>query len=220
MSKELIFPGQDNYYVTMQLTPDIHNYVNVVAAVVKDDSNEVYKVTRTMEYSSSFNGLRDRMFAGLIAIYNHVFNELTKIDVREQGELKNFFCVCVETNNDLSKKVISFDAYFIQADSGDDLINSEEFKSIPNVDDQSHYTAIFNFGFQYIDDLNKIGIVNNKCSINCLKINKDGLKRYRLPEDGKFDKDSQSDRLFINSLFDYTNLADYAIGLTSFTKEN
>ena len=215
MSDNLLFPKMDNnYFVTMEFNNDIYGFVTVVCTVAEDGSNEVYKVTRTIEYSSNFNGLRDRMFAGLVAIYNKIFNQLQYLKNLQQGELKNYFCVAIETGNDMNKQILDYDIYFIKAQDTKELLESERFKNIPGIEDDKIHRAIFNYGYQYENDFDGINIQNTIYHMRCHKYVKDGLKRYVIPEGKKFDTKDNDIREFITSLFSQDRFNDYTIGLT------
>ena len=151
---EIVFKDMDNYYISMMMNPDVYNFMKVSATINKHGSSKVYKIVRTMEYSSSFNGLRDRMYAGVLAIYNHMFKELEDLEDLQKGSVKNYFCIAVETANDFKKQVLSYDMYFIKSPSWEQLIKSKEYDMIPNVDNEEKHTAIFNFGYQYEEDHN------------------------------------------------------------------
>lgn len=217
---EIVFKDMDNYYISMMMNPDVYNFMKVSATINKHGSSKVYKIVRTMEYSSSFNGLRDRMYAGVLAIYNHMFKELEDLEDLQKGPVKNYFCIAVETTNDFKKQVLSYDMYFIKSPSWEQLIKSKEYDMIPNVDNEEKHIAIFNFGYQYEEDMDKINLESKIYHIKAYKAKTDTLLKYTIPNNQIYDRNNQEHKNFINSLFYGDNISNYAIGISVEDKNN
>ena len=158
------------------------------------------------------------MFAGLISIYNKLFIELDQASEDgyqlQSGEFKNYFCVAIETANDIDKQILDFDMYLIQANTVEDLINNDKFKAIPNIKSDNICISLFNFGYQYENDFNKIDVENKIYSLRCYRKIDDGLRRYTLPNNELYDRTNVDHREFINNLYKDLDIANYVVGIT------
>ena len=182
MSETVFFEGKENFKISVKLHPDIYKYVRIAAAIHKVGTPNMYKVVRTMEYRRAFNSLRGHMICGLFALYGESFQRLRILEAKEperdRGDIKNYFVIAVEKNNDLTKEILSYDMYVKQADNFDALIKSDEFKNIPFVDDDKTLVSIMNFGYQYEADSKKIGIHDACIGALTHKVDKDYITLY------------------------------------------
>lgn len=216
IKSEELMKNADLYKVYLKLSPSVYNYVMVAAAVRKKDADRAYRITRTMSYMNTFDGIRDRMFSGLIATYNFMYNTLAELDSLENGDLKNYFCVFIETDNDIKKEMLYYDIYFVQADNYEQVMDSDAFNAIPNIKDDSYHKAIMNFGYQYSEDMKKINIEKMILHTTSQKVPDEGLMRYSVPSDS--DKISEDD--FMNSLLLNTEIMKYDIRIVKDFKKN
>ena len=206
------FPGCDNYSIHMRINPDIHGFVSISALSCKNGAGRAYRVTRTMEYTAAFGPIRDRMLAGLIGIYNHIFEN---IESTHEGPLKNYYAIAVETANDIKTKTFSFDMYMLKSDSYDSLLKSPEFMAIPGIDDEKKHSAIFNFGYQYTDDMDRLKAESTVYHINAYKEPPDGIRVYECKDGIAFDLDQSITLDFISEALKDVDIIHYYIGISS-----
>ena len=224
---DLLSDMADHFNVVTKLTPDVYKFVKINSIVAKKNSNKIYKLVRTLQYDVTFSGMRDRMLAGLLSIYNKVFELLDTKENLGGGTMKNYFVVGIETGNDLRTKVFSFDMYMIQADTYKDLLESEEFNAIPNIDDKNIHSAIFNFGFQYEKDMEAIDTKHKVFHIKAFQEPSTSIKMYPLKidnEDKTFDIKDPVCKEIIKQRLSETEQQIYYVGMDvneiEFVEEN
>ena len=210
-----MFPDMDNYTSIMTINPEVYGFINITALVGKNESKKVYRFKRTMEYRPTYSPLRDRMFAALTAVYNKIF-ELLDDRKMNDGNLKNYYLVSIETANDIPRRILSFDMYLIQADDFKQLVNKPEFRNLPGIDDKEKHVAVFAFGYQYEKNMNAIDITNKVFHGKAYKQTSNAIKVYNFEEDSDlvFDIEDDKCKQFINNCFDGCERYIYDIGLS------
>ena len=210
-----MFPGMENYTSIMTLYPEVYGFVNTTALVGKNNSKRVYRLKRTMEYRATYSPLRDRMFAALTTVYDKIF-ELLEDKKMNDGNLKNYYLISIETANDIPRRILSFDMYMLQANDFKELVNKPEFKNLPGIDDKDKHVAIFAFGFQYEKDMDAINITNKVFHAKAFKQTSNAIKVYNFEEESDmvFDVDNDKCKQFIRNCFDDCEKYTYDIGLS------
>jgi len=209
-----MFPDMDNYTSIMTINPAEYGYINITALVGKNESKRVYRLKRTMEYRPTYSPLRDRMFASLTAVYSKIF-ELLESNKMNDGNLKNYYLVSIESANDIPRRILSFDMYLIQADNYPQLTQKPEFRNLPGIDDREKHIAVFAFGYQYEKNMNAIDITNKVIHSKAYKQIENTIKVYNFEEDSDlvFNTDDDKCKQFINNCFDGCDRYTYDIGL-------
>ena len=207
-----MFPGKDNYSVSIKISPSVHGYIGVSSITCENNGKKAYRVNRTLEYAAAFGPMRDRMLAGLFSVYASIFKELGGKSSDAAGKLKNYYVVAVATDHDLKDKILYFDMYPLQADSYESLIKSKEFLAIPHIDEDGVHSAIFNLGYQYIKDMDGIGINTTMWHMCCFKENHDGIRTYEI-NNGTFDMDTDATKNLINEALSNNDIHTYHIGM-------
>ena len=209
-----MFSNMENYTSIMTLNPEVYGFVNITALVGKNGSKRSYRLKRTMEYKATYSPLRDRMFAALTAAYDKIF-ELLADKKMNDGNLKNYYLISIESANDIPRRILSFDMYMLQADSFKDLVNKPEFRNLPGIDDRDKHVAIFAFGYQYEKDMNVIDITNKVFRCKAFKQTSNAIKVYNFEEDSDmvFDIDDDKCKQFIHNCFEGCDRYIYNIGL-------
>lgn len=212
------FPDKINYTLNLRLSTDAHSTVNSTGFIVKNFTTKGYRIQRTIRYKDTFSTIREYMFAGLHGMLGYVFDSFGT-DQQKQGELKNYFAICIETGNDTTHKVLSFDLYLIQSDDVDSLLKSDKFLSIPGIDEKDNgRQAIFNFGYQYTGDMESIGATTNVFHFNVFKEIKPFAKAITLPKE--FDLDTVETKSMVSAVLADCDIMRYAIGISLSPKDN
>ena len=206
----------DNYTSIIKLNPDIYGFINIAAMVGANNSKIAYRVKRTMEYKASFSAFRDRMFAGLMSVYAKMFELLNSKGSLNNGSLKNYYAIAIETGNDIPRRILSFDMYILQADNFQDLIAKAEFKNLPKIAEKETRAAIFALGYQYDQDMSDIDITNTVFHLKVFKDDINPIKVYKLDneDDFTYDTDNEKFNSFIDAVFEDTDKNIYYSGLT------
>ena len=218
------FQDMQNYTVTISLTPEVYGFVNITALVGKNHSKTTYRINRTMEYKTSYTSLRDRMFAGLVAAYCKTFEMLKGLQVNN-GALKNYYMVAVETGNDIPRRILSFDMYLIQANNYNELISMPDVQDLikpalpqdGSTEKDVKHVAVYAYGYQYEHDMDAIGICHKVFHMKGYKDNRTSvIKAWNFDEDTNLEVDMDSDAFlkFVDSAFATTNRYVYNIGMT------
>lgn len=213
--KKDMFPKMENYTSIIKITPEIYGFVDITALVGKNNDKTVHRIKRSMQYIMAFSALKDRMFAGLSATYSKIF-ELLKDKQQNNGNLKNYYMVAIESGNDIPRRIFSFDMYMLQADNyKHDLIKRPEYKNLPNIDDKKRVVGTFAFGYQYEQDMNSIDICNKVFHIKAYKEISSAIKAYNFDQESDliYDIESEKCNQFIENCFNGVDRYIYDIGL-------
>lgn len=210
------FPDMDNYTTIVRINPYVYGSISITATTAKNNSTKLYRFRRNMKYKASFSSLRDHMFAGLLAAYNKTFDMLEDRQTNT-GPLKNYYMVAIETNNDIFKRILSFDMYMLQADNLKQLVNMPEFKNLPNVNDHTKCVAIFAYGYQYEANMNLLNICNKVFHTKAFKQLNTVIKMYDFKDNSdisNFDTDNEKCQQFLDYIFNRTDRFTYDVGLS------
>lgn len=205
--KEKRFPDMENYFVRTRLTPDTFDSVTSTNMVCPFGGQQGYLITRTVNHKEMFSAMRDMMFASMCALYNHYFPDPSN-NKPINATLKNYFTVCIMTDNDIENKVLSFDMYTLQDDSAESLIKNPVFKALPGVDDDKTHIAIFNFGYQYEINMNNVNALASVAHAKVFKELQDKITSFSF-------KNEYYGSLFDDvSIFANPTIRRYEVGLT------
>ena len=212
------FEGVDaEYFATIKVTPTLYNYIHTNSVIAKDNSTECFKITRDLEHIS-FGFLKDRYYAGLLAVYAEIFKAMEDKSYNETI-LTNLYALAFETDNDIMNKTISFDIVFVEAQKEEDLINNEIFKEYCEKYDAkntSKHTAIFSYGKLFKFAVSDLKLLNKVWHLKAYKLENNGMVRVKLPSDAYYKDDSQQINSFVSSILeDGSELLKYVIGLTT-----
>jgi len=206
------FDGMTNYTAVCQLTPDVYGFVNTVTLVGEDNGKEVYRMPKTVQQYTAYSPIRDRMYIGMHVAYIAIVNRLKNKPINN-GDLKYYWLVAVETANDKPRRILSFDAYIIQKDSYEELLKSPEFAKIPGVNDEKKHSAVFVLGKQYAGDMELIDVEHMLLHMKAYKHTPVRIEKFSLENDLTFDFESEGCQQFIQNAFTGTDRNVYSIGL-------
>lgn len=218
MAKNL-FENMENYNVISRVRPDVYQFINLTALVGKNEGKNVYRINRSIQQLQAFGPVRDRMLMGFMSIYAFIFERLHDKDMHD-GNMRPFFLIGVESANDTVNKILSYDGYLIQANSYAELITNPKVISLQNANNPNRHVGIFNFGLQYVHDLNSIGVIDKVFHIKSYKEPLPPIKGYDLdtldlPETKNviFDVDSEACQHFIHLAMLHSDDNVYHVGL-------
>ena len=160
----------NEYYISMKLENSFVNTINVIGMVSNKASEKSYKISRVID-ETGFTNIKAQFYAGLLALYyDNIGGEYT-----EQEEVKNLFCCMFQTKNDENIKVLTYDAYFIEAKDTQELLKSEQLKVLYETyvtDDNKANSVLFNYGYTYKSIIDKNELLDNVYHIACNNLTK------------------------------------------------
>ena len=210
------FQNMTNYTAVCQVTPDVYGFINTVTILGEEGSKEVYRMPKTVQYVTAYTPIRDRMYMGMHAAYIEIVKQLSGKPLNN-GDLKYYWMVMVETGNDKPRRIISFDAYILQCNDYDTLITTPEFNKIPGINDKDIHSAVFILGKQYTGDMKTIDSDHLLFHIKAYKHTPVRIEKFNLDEDLVFDFESEQCQKFLQSAFTGTDRNLYSIGIEAGT---
>lgn len=160
----------NEYYISMKLENSFVNTVNVIGMVSNKASEKSYRISRVID-ETGFTNIKAQFYAGLLALYyDNIGGEYT-----EQEEVKNLFCCMFQTKNEETTKVLTYDAYFIEAKDTEELLKSEQLKMLYETyvtDENKANSVLFNYGYTYKSIIDKNELLNNVYHIACNNLTK------------------------------------------------
>ena len=205
-----------NYTAVCQVTPDVYGFINTVTVIGEEGSKEVYRMPKTVQYVTAYTPIRDRMYMGMHAVYIEIVKKLSGKPLNN-GNLKYYWLVTVETGNDIPRRIIAFDAYILQSDSYDELLASPEFNKIPGINDEKIHSAVFILGKQYTGDMESIDTKHLVFHLKAYKHTPIRIEKFTLYDELVYDFESEDCQKFLQNIFNGTDRNLYSIGLESDT---
>ena len=206
------FPDMENFTCVTQVTPSVYGYVNISSLIGRNNSNRVIRMHRRLEYMPAYSPIRDHFYAGMNAIYLRVL-ELLQNQTINNGDLKRYWVVGVETANDIPRRVLSFDMRIFQADTFEKLCELPEFQAIPGINDKKLHSVVYPYGMHYEYDMESIKYDKIVFHLRAYRYNPTPLDAFDLDK-FTFDMESKECINFVNASFSGMNRELHSVGMT------
>ena len=211
------FPEMENFICITQLSPSVYGQINIDSLIGRNNGTKAVRMHRRMEYVAAYSPIRDHFYAGMCSVYYKILELLENKDINN-GDLKRYWVVGVETGNDIPRRVLSFDMHVLQAESQEELYKSERFMSIPGIDDKKLHSVVYPYGRHYQYDMDSIDIENTIFHMRAYRYTPTPLTAFDLDQ-FTLDMESKECINFVNASFAGTNRELIIVGLKTENNE-